>query len=160
MSKRQWIDAVEDIINNSMSICIPRIKCEDGFTVSIQASNIHHCERSSDETQWSRFELGFPSEVDFLIEGYAANSNASPNTTYNYVPRNVVEKLLTRHGGIAKSSLIPLYNGWYLLKHKDATDPVAVEYSHGRWHVGGYPQISERMVEAGYSYYTPNGDES
>lgn len=105
----------------------PRIVCNDGFSISVQASEHMYCEPRY--TQWQnedgwqvingswwtssktprnfetdRFtpyesvELGFPSEADELIYEYA-EQNDYTNTVYPYVPVDIVEKLIEKHGG-------------------------------------------------------------
>ena len=53
---------------------------------------MHCCEFES-------VELGFPSQYDELIEEYAEDCDYT-RTVYGYVPIEVVEKLLEKHGGI------------------------------------------------------------
>lgn len=105
----------------------PRIVCNDGYSVSVQASEHMYCEPRY--TQWQnedgwqvingswwtpskmprnfetdRFtpyesvELGFPSEADELIYEYAEEGDYT-NTVYPYVPVDIVEKLIEKHGG-------------------------------------------------------------
>ena len=105
----------------------PRIVCNDGFSVSVQASEHMYCKprytqwQSEDGWQvingsyWTsskiprnfetdRFalyesvELGYPSEEDELINEYAEDDDYT-NTVYGYVPVNVVEQLVEKHGG-------------------------------------------------------------
>ena len=48
-----------------------KVTCEDGFTVSIQASSGNYCEpRIDDADFWESVELGYPSQADWLIIGY------------------------------------------------------------------------------------------
>jgi len=105
----------------------PRILCNDGFSVSVQASEYTYCHLSY--TQWQNedgwqvingeywlpretprnfktdhytpyesVELGFPSEEDELINEYAEDNDYT-NTVYGYVPVDIVEKLIEKHGG-------------------------------------------------------------
>ena len=45
-------------------------------------------------------ELGYPSEPDELIKEYAEDWDDLTDTVYGYVPIEVVDKLLEKHGGI------------------------------------------------------------
>ena len=45
-------------------------------------------------------ELGYPSEPDELIEEYAEDWDDLTDTVYGYVPIEIVDKLLEKHGGI------------------------------------------------------------
>lgn len=44
-------------------------------------------------------ELGFPSAADDLITDYAED-NSYTDTVYGYVPVEIVDKLIEKHGGI------------------------------------------------------------
>lgn len=105
----------------------PRIVCNDGYSVSVQASEHMYCEPRY--TQWQNedgwqvingdywlssetprhfetdyftpyesVELGYPSEEDELINEYAEGDNYT-STVYGCVPVNVVEQLIEKHGG-------------------------------------------------------------
>jgi hypothetical protein len=125
---KETID-IEDFLG--MSICYqkvrPRIICQDGYSVSVQASEHMYCEPrytqwqnedgwnvingnnwlSSDTpsnfetdhfTPYESVELGFPSEADDLIYEYA-EGNDYTSTVYGYVPVKIVEQLIEKHGG-------------------------------------------------------------
>lgn len=84
-----------------------RIRCKDGFSVSVQRSRYHHCDLWAGLAAWDKpdftaemsFELGFPSEKDDLIMQYADEPDNPMDTVYNYVPKAVVEELIKRHDG-------------------------------------------------------------
>lgn len=78
----------------------PWVVCKDGFTISIQASAIHYCvPRKTGDIEYERVELGYPSAEDDLIKEYTEFDNYT-DTVYGYVPVEVVDKLLEKHGGI------------------------------------------------------------
>lgn len=110
----------------------PRIVCNDGFSVSVQASEFTYCHprytQWQNEDRWivingeytlsseipsifgtdhytpyESVELGFPSEEDELINEYAEGDDYDyddyTNRVYGYVPVEVVEKLIEKHGG-------------------------------------------------------------
>ena len=110
----------------------PRIVCQDGYSVSVQASEYAYCTprytqfqaedgwhiingsyffssdtarnfRTSNYVPYEAVELGYPSEPDDLINEYAEiGFNDAPNytnTVYGYVPVDIVEKLIEKHGG-------------------------------------------------------------
>jgi hypothetical protein len=77
-----------------------RITCKDGFSVSIQASGRHYCLPRVDEGPWTHVELGFPSQPDPLISGYAEDFGDLTKTVYPYVPQEVVSCLIQSHGGV------------------------------------------------------------
>jgi hypothetical protein len=77
---------------------VPPVKCNDGYRISIQASECHYCTpRVSTPEGYTRFELGYPSVPDDIIEPFR---EAEGSDIYPYVPLAVVEQLLRKHGGI------------------------------------------------------------
>jgi hypothetical protein len=77
----------------------PHVMCNDGFTISIQADEFMYCLPRENLTggEYTHVELGFPSEKDELIEKYREG------TVYPYVPIELVEKLIEKHGGLMKT---------------------------------------------------------
>ena len=97
MKIREWLT---NTYNESpySGILRPKLICEDGFTISIQASAWHYCTPRAtfqDGKMYTALELGFASIKDELIEDYR------DGTVYPYVPVELVDKLLEKHGGIA-----------------------------------------------------------
>lgn len=79
----------------------PRIFCKDGFSVSVQASWVHYCRpRIDGADEYEAVELGFPSAEDSIIEEYAEDPTNLTGTVYGYVPVDIVNKLIEKHGGI------------------------------------------------------------
>lgn len=79
----------------------PRLYCNDGYSVSVQASAYHYCSpRLNGLQDYKRVELGFPSMEDELINEYADGGDDYTDTVYGYVPIEIVEKLIEKHGGI------------------------------------------------------------
>lgn len=105
----------------------PRIVCNDGYSISVQASEYMYCEPRY--TQWQNddgwqvingnyysssktprnfeidhfipyesVELGYPSEADELIYDYAEDDDYT-STVYGCVPVKIVEQLIEKHGG-------------------------------------------------------------
>ncbi len=82
-----------------------RIECNSGLSLSIQASEGHYCsprENSKCNTYeiYSEFEIGFPSEKIDEIIGYAEQPEIPTDTVYGYVPREVIELVIEKNGGI------------------------------------------------------------
>ena len=78
----------------------PRLYCNDGYSISVQASSFHYCRPQLDGVQnYESVELGFPSKEDELINDYAEGDDYT-KTVYVYVPIEVVERLIEKHGGI------------------------------------------------------------
>ena len=80
----------------------PRVVCEDGYSVSVQASRSHYCSpREDGAVEYESVELGFPTAEDELINEYAEDDNYT-DTVYGFVPVEIVNKLIEKHGGIKK----------------------------------------------------------
>ena len=85
-----------------------RVVCADGFSVSIQANDTAYCEpRISGAERYHRVELGFPSGADEMILDYAEDPTRPTETVYGYVPVEVVNFLIAKHGGIADGNAPP-----------------------------------------------------
>lgn len=91
----QWLKTT------SKGSLVPEIVFNDGFTASIQASRSHYCSpRTDDAKAYESFEIGFPSEQDVVIHSYAEDRSNPTNTVYGWVPVEVIETLIEKHGGI------------------------------------------------------------
>lgn len=78
----------------------PRLYCNDGYSISVQASAYHYCSpRLNGAQDYESVELGFPNMKDELIKEYAEGWDYT-ETVYGYVPIEVVERLIEKHGGI------------------------------------------------------------
>lgn len=109
------------------NIVRPRVICNDGFSVSVQANDCAYCLPRitqgllDGELYYSgafdfnepdaygftnRFipyvevELGYPSEVEEDLLPYAEDESNPTNTVYGYVPIEIVDSMIQRHGGI------------------------------------------------------------
>ena len=82
----------------------PRLYCNDGFSVSVQASEFNYCEPRRDGVRnYKSVELRVPSVEDELIRDYSEDDFDDPDypdIVYKYVPIEIVEKLIEKHGGI------------------------------------------------------------
>lgn len=79
----------------------PRLYCNNGYSISVQASEFHYCSpRINGAQDYESVELGFPSEEDELINEYADSGFDYTDTVYGYVPIEIVEQLIEKHGGI------------------------------------------------------------
>lgn len=79
----------------------PRIVCVDGFEVSVQASKYHYCQpRIDGADNYESVELGMPSAEDDLIIEFAEEPDDPTGTVYGWVPVEIVDKLIEKHGGI------------------------------------------------------------
>lgn len=85
------------------SLCIIRERLElaDGFSVSVQASHGHYATpRETGMKNYEEFELGYPDEKEDLIMPWAEEPKKPTETVYGYVPAEVIDKVIEKHGGI------------------------------------------------------------
>jgi hypothetical protein len=87
----------------------PRAICADGFSVSIQGGIGIYSQPRCNTESYTAVELGYPSAGDDLIQEYAEEPEKPIDTVYPYVPIEVVDGLLEKHGGINES-----YSGLHL----------------------------------------------
>jgi hypothetical protein len=80
---------------------VQRLECADGFTMSVQASSGHYCSPREDKAwPYSMFEIGYPSRKEQLITEYAESPGQYTDTVYGWVPVDVVEAVIAKHGGL------------------------------------------------------------
>ena len=81
----------------------PRITCNDGFTISVQARSGSYCTRNK-SGEVTHVECGYPSSkptTQALLEYAECFGGADyTETVYGYVPVEVVQAELDAHGGI------------------------------------------------------------
>lgn len=89
---------------NVYQIC-PRVECADGFVMSVQASHTHYCKpRESELDYYLQFEVGFPSEKEDLLMDYVEDEDNPTETVYGYVPFEVIDAVIKKHGGFKCSN--------------------------------------------------------
>ena len=82
---------------------VPRIRCADGFHMSVQCNSANYCKPREDRSDfYYMVEVGFPSSKPELIMNYAENSDKPTKSIYGYVPIELVQELIELHGGVAK----------------------------------------------------------
>lgn len=85
---------------NDNFIIRPRIVCNDGFTMSAQASSGHYCSPRKPQHEYFSMEIGYPSIEEPLIAEYAEDKDSLTETVYGYVPCNIINEVIEKHGGI------------------------------------------------------------
>lgn len=86
--------------SHSLSMRRPRAICKDGYSISIQAGYFYYSNPRKDGSDYYyEVELGFPNMEDDIIKAYAEDEDYM-HTVYGYVPVEIVDKLLEKHGGI------------------------------------------------------------
>jgi len=77
----------------------PRIRCRDGFIMSVQVSKCHYCTPRNNIGPWTHVEVGFPSQKEDLLMEYAEDPDHPTETVYGYVPVEIVMAVIEKHGG-------------------------------------------------------------
>lgn len=81
------------------------VVCADGFKMSVQASDTHYCEpREKRSSYYYKYEVGFPSEKEDLLMSYAEDEENPTKTVYGWVPEDVIEKIIEKHGGLKEAA--------------------------------------------------------
>lgn len=85
----------------------PRVHCADGFHMSVQAHYGAYCSPRVDASPfYVEAEIGFPSEREDLIMQYIDGDDSDPTqTVYGYVPVDVIDAVIAKHGGIVWASV-------------------------------------------------------
>jgi hypothetical protein len=82
----------------------PVVVLKDEHCLSIQASNQHYCSprvSPDPETIYERVEVGFPSFIDPDLDEWAeCLSGDEKSGIWGYVPVDVLQRVLNKHGGI------------------------------------------------------------
>lgn len=78
---------------------VPRIVCQDGFSLSVQASQGAYCAPRNNTGPWYQLEVGFPSAKPEFIFEYVEDDDRPMQTVYGYVPIDLIVNLINLHGG-------------------------------------------------------------
>lgn len=88
------------LVRHGMNVTRPRVKCADGWTVSVQAGWGIYSTPREDADRYEAVELGYPSKADKKLMPYAEDKSCPMGTVYAYVPVGLVDSVLEKHGGI------------------------------------------------------------
>lgn len=79
----------------------PHIYCEDGFEMSVQAGDgLYSAPRENLESgEYTACEVGFPNRKEELLMPYAEDPKTPTESVYGYVPVEVIERIIEKHGG-------------------------------------------------------------
>ena len=80
------------------------IRCNDGFSMSVQASREHYCTPRNDEGPYTHVEVGYPNELDERLMPYADGGDGFQIVgmrpmLYVNVPAHVICSVTFQHGG-------------------------------------------------------------
>ena len=93
MKIEQYIKKYKGTLKNQPDWCTPLVKCKDGFEMSVQESPNHY-------SGYGSVEVGFPSVKESLLMPYAEQPKTPTKTVYGWVPVEVIDKVILKHGGI------------------------------------------------------------
>ena len=82
------------------------IVCRDGFNFSLQAGPSHYSEPKAIADKYEAWEIGFPSDEEPLWMEWQEPGNIPTESVYGWVPNNVVNAVIQRHGGIDEREFI------------------------------------------------------
>ena len=89
---------------NNNYFYLPRIRCNDGFSISIQVNNGNYCASENGTRQfgfnWVEVEWGFPSKEIDAVKYNAEDEGNTTNTVGGYVDINLIDELIEEHGGL------------------------------------------------------------
>lgn len=92
-------DTVHPMIMGITTVRKP-ITCADGFQFSVQASSGHYCTPRDDIGPWTHLEVGYPSEREETLMPFAEDADNPTETVYGWVPAEVIDAIIEKHGGI------------------------------------------------------------
>ena len=100
MTVKEWLVKTLDSVKCPLPMPRPRVLCADGFSISIQANQWVYCipRKLLSNCEYTHVELGYASEYEELLDEY------KEGPVYPYVPMEVVEKVIEKHGGIVGGS--------------------------------------------------------
>ena len=81
----------------------PRITCQDGTLLSVQASEFHYSTPRENGSKFYHVEVGFPSIAppESWMKYFDGAPEQDPTgSVYAYIPIDLVQKFIDNHGGI------------------------------------------------------------
>jgi hypothetical protein len=75
------------------------IYCNDGFSMSVQASARSQCKPRTNWGPYTEMEVAFPSTKEPLLLPFCDSPSMSPDVFAN-VPVEVINQIIAKHGGI------------------------------------------------------------
>jgi hypothetical protein len=78
----------------------PSIFCKDGFNFSCQAGNGLYSTPRERAAKYTSMEVGYPSAKEDLFIEFADNKDEPTDTIYPYIPIEVIQATIEKHGGI------------------------------------------------------------
>ena len=100
-SLRAFLRETYELVYGVVQAVRPRIFCEDGFEMSVQAgSGLYSAPRGNLESgEYTACDVGFPNRKEELLMPYAEDPEPPTESVYAYVPVEVIEQIIEKHGG-------------------------------------------------------------
>lgn len=97
----EWLEAGAERHDDFQFAC--RLILKDGTSLSVQASEFHYCSPriTTDYSQYSSFEIGFPSREIKELNQFAEDQSSKTETVYAYVPSDLVRSVINSCGGVS-----------------------------------------------------------
>ena len=83
-----------------------RVRCNDGFAMSVQASAEHACTPRNDVGPYAAVEIGYPNELEDALLPYSGQMMICGHmpTIYTNVPAKTLKEVVAKHGGLRRDS--------------------------------------------------------
>lgn len=103
-----WLQETRSYIDGGADLTEVRdtIQCQDGFELSVQASRTHYCKPRRNRGPYQKVEVGYPSHKNEALLEYAEDEDEATSTVYPYVPVEVVEEVIEKHGGVVEDEAV------------------------------------------------------
>ena len=100
-SLKDFLRETYELFHGGLLTVRPHIFCEDGFKMSVRAGcGLHSTPRKNLESgDYTACEVGFPSCEEELLMQYAEDPTEPTESVYAYVPVEVIEQVIEKHGG-------------------------------------------------------------
>ena len=74
--------------------------------MSVKAGKYNYSNpRVDNATHYVEVEVGYPNQMEPLLEQWCDDSSRPCNTVYGYVPSEVVSLVITKHGGMVEGNV-------------------------------------------------------
>ena len=96
---------VKKLVPGMTSSVTPKVVCNDGFEMSVQAGQSLYGEPRDVANSYEEAEVGFPSTEESLLTTYAEDEENLCGTVYGYVPCTIIDEVIDKHGGIDEDAV-------------------------------------------------------
>ena len=99
---------VKKLVPGMTSSHTPKVICNDGFEMSVQAGQSLYSEPRDVADSYEEAEVGFPSTEEQLLTSYAEDRENLCGTVYGYVPCSIIDEVIEKHGGIDEEAIVEM----------------------------------------------------